>query len=289
VITTISSATASLLEDSIFLQSYEELINRKPLICPPQQPKAAPSPILHNITFENVSFSYQGTSTPALKNVSLTLNVNQRIVLAGANGAGKSTMIKLLCRLYDPTEGRILIDGIDLKEIDPQAWRKQIGVLFQDFNSYQLSVEDNIRIGHPDFQQDDPCIQQAAEEAGLKQFIEKWPHGIKSLLGRWLHDGVEPSTGQWQKIALARAFLRPANLYLLDEPTSALDGAAQREALLSLDRLSKNKLTIFTSHRSLPVGLADRVILLSNGEVAADATPGEIAVNPEFAELFGEN
>ena len=286
VITIISNATASLLEDSIFLQSYEELINRKPLISTPNLPASIPSPIKNGIVFENVSFTYQGSNTTALKNVSLTLDVNQRIALAGANGAGKSTIIKLLCRLYDPTEGRILVDGTDLKELDPEAWRKQIGVLFQDFNTYQLSVENNIRIGHPEYSQDNPHIEEAADEAGLTPFIKKWPHGIKTLLGRWLHDGIEPSTGQWQKIALARAFLRPASLYLLDEPTSALDGAAQKEALESLNRLSKGKLTLFTSHRSLPIGLADRVILLSNGEVTADATPEEIAGNAVFKKLF---
>jgi len=286
VITVISSSIASLLEDSMFLQSYEELINRAPLISTPEAPQPVPHPLQSGIVFENVSFSYQGTDTPALKNISLTLKTNERIALAGSNGAGKSTMIKLLCRLYDPDEGRILIDGTDLREFDPNQWRKQIGVLFQDFNTYQLSVADNIRIGHPDFSADDPLIEAAAENAGLTPFIRKWPHGLRTPLGRWLHDGIEPSMGQWQKIALARAFLRPASLYLLDEPTSALDGAAQRETLESLSLLSQGKLTLFTSHRSLPVGLADRIIILSEGRVTADDTPEKINSDPEFQNLF---
>ncbi len=286
VVTVISSAISSLLEDSIFLQSYEELINRAPLIRPPACPAAVPCPLQSGIVFENVSFSYQGTSTPALRNISLTLRVNERIALAGSNGAGKSTLIKLLCRLYDPTEGRILVDGRELRDFDPDEWRAQIGVLFQDFNTYQLSAEDNIRIGHPAIPADDPLIATAAAHAGLTPLIREWPHGIKTPLGRWLHDGIEPSMGQWQKIALARAFLRPASLYLLDEPTSALDGAAQRETLAALTQLSQNRLTLFTSHRSLPVGLADRIILLSGGSVAADGTPASLAADPEFRKLF---
>jgi len=286
VIASTSEATASLLEDSIFLQSFEELTRRKPLISAPGNPVPVPTPIKSGIIFENVSFSYHGCASPALNNISISLDAGQRIALAGANGAGKSTLIKLLCRLYDPSEGRILVDGIDLKDIDPAEWRKQVGVLFQDFNTYQLSLEENIRIGHPEFAPGDQSIEKAAEAAGLTPFIKKWPHGMKTLLGRWLHDGIEPSMGQWQKIALARAFLRPASLYLLDEPTSALDGAAQKEALESLNRLSKDKLTVFTSHRALPVGLADRVILLENGEVRTDAPPAEITNTPSFKRLF---
>jgi len=147
---------------------------------------------------------------------------------------------------------------------------------------------DNIRIGHPAFNAENPAIATAADNAGLTPFIKKWPHGLQTLLGRWLHNGTEPSTGQWQKIALARAFLRPASLYLLDEPTSALDGAAQRETLSSLAKLSKGKLTIFTSHRTLPVGLADRVIILSDGSVAADGTPDQLSTSPEFQKLFDD-
>ncbi|MFA7172145.1 MAG: ABC transporter ATP-binding protein [Kiritimatiellia bacterium] len=286
VITLISSAISSLLEDSVFLQSYEELINRTPAVKAPAVPTHIPAQLQRGVIFENVSFSYQGTSTPALKNVSLQLNLNERIALAGANGAGKSTLIKLLCRLYDPSAGRILIDGIDLREFDPTDWRAQIGVLFQDFNTYQLSAEDNIRIGHPQIPADDPAIAAAAAHAGLAPLIRQWPAGLKTLLGRWLHNGIEPSMGQWQKIALARAFLRPATLYLLDEPTSALDGAAHRETLEALTKLSQNKLTLFTSHRSLPPGLADRVILLSEGRVIADSTPEELAANPAFNKLF---
>ncbi|MDD2598416.1 MAG: ABC transporter ATP-binding protein [Kiritimatiellae bacterium] len=282
----ISSAVSSLLEDSVFLQSYEELINRAPAIKAPVAPVPIPVPLQRGVVFENVSFSYQGTSTPALKDVSLQLNLNERVALAGANGAGKSTLIKLLCRLYDPSAGRILVDGIDLREFDPAAWRAHIGVLFQDFNSYQLSAEDNIRIGHPQIPAGDPLIATAAAHAGLAPLIKQWPAGLKTPLGRWLHNGIEPSMGQWQKIALARAFLRPAALYLLDEPTSALDGTAHRETLAALTKLSHDKLTLFTSHRSLPPGLADRVILLSEGRVVADSTPEGLAANPAFNELF---
>ncbi|MFO7937003.1 MAG: ABC transporter ATP-binding protein [Kiritimatiellia bacterium] len=289
VITTISETIASLLEDSIFLQSYEELINRKPRICAPKNPAPLPVPLKKGIDFENVSFTYQGSASPALCNVSLSLQPGQRIALAGSNGAGKSTLIKLLCRLYEPSAGRILVDGTDLKYIDPVKWRRQIGVLFEDFNTYQLSAEDNIRIGHPDFQQDDPHIARAADSAGLSACIKSWPHGLKTLLGRWLHDGIEPSMGQWQKLALARTFLRPASIYLLDEPTSALDGIAQKEMLESLKILSEGRLTLFTSHRSLPIGMADRVVLLENGRVTVDTTTEKISNNDVFKGLFKQD
>jgi ATP-binding cassette subfamily B protein len=280
------NAVAALFEDALFLQSFEELLRQPAWLAAPAQPKPVPDPIVQGITFEHVSFTYPGAARPALRNLTLTLRPAERAVLAGPNGAGKSTLVKLLCRLYDPDSGRILVDGTDLRDLDPAAWRSRIGAIFQDFNHYQLTAAENIWIGHPQTPTDSPALARAAQDAGMSPLLAAWPQGLKTLLGRWLHNGIEPSIGQWQKIALARAFLRPAALYILDEPTSALDSAAQSETFRTLARLSQGKITLFASHRHLSPDMADRVLLLEDGALAADATPATLAADPRYASLF---
>lgn len=271
-LTALLNATTGLFEDALFLQSFEELLRQPAAVTVPPAPVPAPATLAQGIVFENVSFTYPGTARPSLRNLSFTLRAGERVALAGANGAGKSTLVKLLCRLYDPDEGRILVDGTDLRAIDPAAWRARIGVLFQDFNHYQLTAAENIRIGHPATPSGAPAIERAARDAGLAPLVETWPQGLDTRLGRWLHDGIEPSIGQWQKIALARAFLRPAALYILDEPASALDSASQRDTFEALARLAKGKVALFTSHQSLPPGIADRLLTLDNGALVSDAS-----------------
>lgn len=285
-ITALLNAVAALFEDALFLQSFEELLRQPATLATPASPRPVPDPITRGITFENVSFTYPGSASPALHDLSFTLRPGERVVLAGSNGSGKSTLVKLLCRLYDPGSGRILVDGADLRDLDPAAWRSRIGALFQDFNHYQLTAAENIRIGHPQTPADSPAIGQAAADAGMAPLLAAWPQGLQTLLGRWLHDGTEPSIGQWQKIALARAFLRPALLYVLDEPTSALDGASQRETLATITRLSQGKIALFSSHRHLTPGMADRVLLLDGGTLAADASPAALAADPRHTALF---
>ena len=263
-------AVAALFEDALFLQSFEELLRQPVAVAAPARPKPAPEAIAQGIAFEHVTFTYPGAPAPALRDFSLTLRPGERVVLAGPNGAGKSTLIKLLCRLYDPDAGRILVDGTDLRDLDPAAWRARIGALFQDFNHYQLTAAENIRIGHPATPPGDPAVGRAARDAGMGPLLAAWPQGLETRLGRWLHDGIEPSIGQWQKIALARAFLRPAALYILDEPTSALDGTAQRETLEALGRLSRGKIALFASHREVAPGFADRLLVLENGALVSD-------------------
>jgi ATP-binding cassette subfamily B protein len=285
-ITSLLNAVSALFEDALFLQSFEELLRQPVTLTAPEHPRAIPDPIASGITFENVCFTYPGSAQPALRDLSFTLRPGERVVLAGANGAGKSTLVKLLCRLYDPDSGRILVDGVDLRDLDPAAWRSRIGALFQDFNHYQLTVAENIWIGHPQTPPDAPALERAARDAGMLSLLASWPQGLKTRLGRWLHDGIEPSVGQWQKIALARAFLRPAALYILDEPTSALDGNAQRETLETIARLSHGKIALFASHRHLTPGMADRVLLLDSGALAADASPSALAADPRYSALF---
>lgn len=285
-VTALLSALASLFEDALFLQSFEELLRQPVSIVAPEHPTAIPDTLVQGITFDNVSFTYPGSSSPVLHNLTFTLRPGERVVLAGANGAGKSTLVKLLCRLYDPDAGRILVDGVDLRNLDPDAWRSRIGALFQDFNHYQFSVAENIWIGHPQTSIQSPAVARAARDAGMAPLLSAWPQGLETLLGRWLHNGVEPSVGQWQKIALARAFLRPATLYILDEPTSALDSNSQKETFDALARLSRGKIALFASHRHLTPGIADRVLVIEQGTLAADATPASLAADPRYKTLF---
>lgn len=271
-VTALLNAISALFEDALFLQSFEELLHQPRRISTPANPVPIPDAIRTGITFDNVSFTYPGCAEPALRNLTFTLRPGERVALAGPNGAGKSTLVKLLCRLYDPDSGRILIDGTDLRAFDPDAWRRCIGALFQDFNHYQFTLRDNIRIGHPATPENSPEIERAAHDAGLGPLLKSWPQGLDARLGRWLHDGIEPSIGQWQKIALARAFLRPALLTILDEPTSALDSTAQRETFEALARLSHGRIALFTSHRQLTPGMADRLLILRDGKLVSDGS-----------------
>lgn len=244
----------SLFEDAVFLQSFEELMQLPNRIAPPPQPLPIPEKITRGIRFENVTFTYPGCRTPVFANLNLEIKSGEHLVLRGPNGCGKSTLIKLLCRLYDPDSGRITVDGTDLRHFDPDAWRRSIGVLFQEFNHYQMSVADNIRLGEPGVSADDPRVEQAALDAGLEEQLREWRGGLNALLGRWLHDGIEPSMGQWQKIALARAFVRPALLYILDEPTSALDDESQRQVVEALRRIAAGRIALIASHREIEGG-----------------------------------
>lgn len=279
-VTALLNAVSALFEDALFLQSFEELLRQPARVGTPEHPVPVPDILRSGITFENVSFTYPGRTEPALRGLSFTLRPGERVALAGPNGAGKSTLVKLLCRLYDPDGGRILVDGTDLRAFDPQDWRRRIGALFQDFNHYQLTLRDNIRIGHPETPENAPEVERAARDAGLGPLIKSWPQGLDTRLGRWLHDGIEPSIGQWQKIALARAFLRPALLTILDEPASALDSDAQRETFEALARLSRGRIALFTSHRQLTPGMADRLLILRDGTLAADGPPADLAADP---------
>jgi ATP-binding cassette subfamily B protein len=223
-----------------------------------------------------------------LQDVSFAIRPGERVAVAGANGAGKTTLVKLLCRLYDPTSGRILIDGVDLREVDPAAWRARIGVVFQDFEHYQFTAAENVWIGDPHGSADDPRVAAAAQRAGLTEAVAAWPQGLHTQLGRWLREGVEPSVGQWQRVALARAFVRDPDVLVLDEPTSALDPQAQRDVLEKLRELSAGRLALIVSHRLPAVDLADRVVVLREGRVSEQGAPADLlAQGGELARLFG--
>ena len=249
-----------------------------------RSPKLTKSP---TIRFENVSFAYPGTERLVLDGLSFQLSPGETVMLAGANGSGKTTLFKLIMRLYDPTAGRIIVDGLDLREIDPSQWRRRISTLFQDFGRYQLTAAENIWIGDPDGSPDDARVLAAAHAAGLERTAAGWPQGLDTQLGRWLRAGHEPSVGQWQRIALARALLRQGDILLLDEPTSALDAATLHDIGLRLRKLADNRLTLLASHRLELAAAADRVVLLHRGSVAETGTADELLAKKElFAQLF---
>lgn len=281
------SAFVEIHQGSLFLTAFDELMAETASVAAPPRPKPVPSGIELGIVFEKVSFIYPGTDRPVLCELSFTLKAGERLAIAGANGAGKSTIVKLLARLYDPTSGRILVDGTDLRDFDPVEWRKHVGVLFQDYGRYQFTAAENIWLGDPQGSPDDPRVAAAAHRAGLDETIAQWPEGLSSPLGRWLHDGTEPSMGQWQRLAIARAVVRDADLLVMDEPTSALDPNTQRDIFRLLQDASADRMALIVSHRPELLELADRIIVLRDGALAEEGTAVALqAKDGAFARMF---
>ncbi len=258
---------ASLYEDSLFIGHYYAFLAMPETIAPPERPTPVPHPIQQGLTLENVSFRYPETTRDVLKDLSLTIRAGEHVALVGENGSGKTTLLKLLCRFYDPTEGRILLDGGDLREFDPIELRTRFAALFQDFVRYQMTAAENIRIGNITLAPDDPAVATAAHLAGTDTMIAGLPLGIHTPLGRMFENGAELSEGQWQRIALARVLLRDAPIALLDEPTSMLDARAERELLTSFVQALKDHTAIVVSHRLTTVQSADRIVMLADGQL----------------------
>ncbi|MGB7087643.1 MAG: ABC transporter ATP-binding protein, partial [Phormidesmis sp.] len=226
---TLMSGLSGLYEDHLFLQNLYELLALKPTITTPAYPKSMPNPMQKGIAFQHVDFQYSGTTRQALKDISLTVRPKETIALVGENGSGKTTLIKLLCRLYDPTHGKITIDGIDIKELSVDHLRDQISVIFQDYAKYNLSAQDNIWLGNTQLPAQSDAVISAARRSGAHDVIERLPQKYDTMLGKLFKGGEELSIGQWQKVALARAFLRDSQVIVLDEPTSAMDPKAEYE------------------------------------------------------------
>ena len=278
---------ADLYKDSLFLANYYEFLELQPHIVSPRSPRPLPQLMQRGIVFDHVRFGYDGSDRPVLNDISLTIHPGEHIALVGANGAGKTTLIKLLCRLYDPTAGNITIDGIDLRELDLALWRRQLSVLFQDYARYYLTARENIWFGNVLLAPDDNRIVAAAQAADADSVIGKLPHGYKTRLGKWLHDEQELSIGEWQKIALARAFVRDAQIVVLDEPTSALDAVAEHEVVQKFQQLAAGRTTILISHRFSTVRLADRIFVLANGCIAESGPHDELMRHGgEYARMF---
>jgi ATP-binding cassette subfamily B protein len=252
-------------------------------------PSARPFPVVirDGFVFEDVGFIYPGAERWAVRHLSVTVKAGEVVALVGENGAGKTTLVKLLARLYDPDEGRILLDGHDLREYDLDDLRRNIGVIFQDFVRYHLTAADNIAVGRIEARHDRPRIIAAAERSGADAVIERLPRGYDQVIGKRFRTGVDLSGGEWQKVAIARAYMRDAQLLILDEPTAALDARAEFEVFQRFKELSKGKTAVLISHRFSTVRMADRILVLVDGEIEATGTHDELmSQRGRYAELF---
>jgi ATP-binding cassette subfamily B protein len=272
---------------ALYLDDLFSFFEIEPEITSPENPRPFPSPIRHGFTFENVGFRYPGAERWAVRRLSFTLKAGEVLALVGENGAGKTTLVKLLARLYDPDEGRILLDGHDLREYDLEALRANIGVIFQDFVRYHLTAAENIAVGRIEARGDRDRIAGAAERSLADEVIRKLPQGYDQVVGKLFRNGVDLSGGEWQKIAIARAYMRDAQLLILDEPTAALDARSEFEVFQRFKELSESKTAVLISHRFSSVRMADRILVLVDGQVEAMGTHEELlSQGGRYAELF---
>ena len=272
-----SSLTAinGMYEDNLYLSNLDEYMNHE---VPELSGTKAYGPIRGDgVRFEDVSFIYPGSSKPALDKISIHIKPGESLAIVGENGSGKTTLIKLLTRLYKPTSGRIFLEGLDLEEWDIDALRKKVGVIFQDFNRYQLVVGENIGIGDIKDTDDLERVQEAAQKGMADSFIKDLPDAYSTQLGAWFKNGRELSGGQWQKIALSRAFMRKsADILVLDEPTAAIDAKAEAEIFAHFRELTKNRISIIISHRFSTVRMADHIIVFEKGRVVEEGSHPEL-------------
>lgn len=272
---------------SMYLDDLFSFFEIEPAILPPARPKAFPVPIRKGIVFDNVGFRYPETDSWVIRNLSFTLAAGETLALVGENGAGKTTIVKLLTRLYDPSEGRIHIDGVDLKDMDPRDIHTHIGVIFQDFIRYSFSARDNIGVGRIEARQDQDRIEDAAERSLADDVIARLPKGYEQQLGRLFKQGRDLSGGEWQKIGIARAYMRDAELIILDEPTAALDAKAEAEVFARFKGLASDKTAVIISHRFSTVRMADRILVLENGTILEAGSHEQLlAKQGRYAELF---
>jgi len=267
---------ASLYEDNLFLTNFYQFLDFEPGIRPPERLVELPSFSKEGLVFHKVSFTYPRAARQSLCEIDFQLRPGEVVALVGENGAGKSTLIKLLCRLYDPGQGSITLDGVDLKKLDPAAWQRQISVVFQDYVRYELSVLDNIWLGDVDAEPEASEIAEAARIAGIDSAIKQFPDGYDAQLGTQFLDGRELSTGEWQRLALARAFFRKARLVVLDEPSSALDPLAEVALIERFRRIIQGRSAIIISHRLSSVQLADRIYVMADGRIVEEGSHDEL-------------
>lgn len=278
---------ADISSRALYLKDFFDFFDIQPTIISKPTPKLLPNPIRSGFTFENVSFKYPNSEKYSIKNISFHLNIGEKIALVGENGAGKTTLVKLLARLYEPSEGRILLDGVDLREYDLEGLRSQIGIIFQDFVKFALKVSENIAVGNIKEINNLSLIKDAAQKSLADSVVAKFPEGYEQMLARRFKGGVEMSGGEWQKVALARAYMRDAQLVILDEPTAALDARAEHEVFVRFSELISGKMAVLISHRFSTVRMADRILFLEYGELKEDGSHAELmSLNGKYAELF---
>lgn len=281
------SRFTSVSQGAIYLKDFFDFFQIAPTIKPTAAARPVPKKIQQGFTFENVGFRYAHSDRWANRHLNFTLAAGEKLALVGENGAGKTTLVKLLARLYDPTEGRILLDGYDLREYDLLELRKNVGVIFQDYIRYQMTVAQNVAVGNIEEKENRERIEDASRKSLADLLVQRLPGKYDQALGKRFNQGVELSGGEWQKIALARAYMKEAQLLILDEPTSALDARAEYEVFQRFAELTKGKTAVLISHRFSTVRMADRILVLDKGEILEMGSHEELLrQNGRYAELF---
>jgi ATP-binding cassette, subfamily B, bacterial len=281
------STASGIADQALFLTDLLAFFEMQPTVQSKPNALPAPNPIQQGFEFRNVSFTYPGTERTVLHNFNLTLSPGERIALIGENGQGKTTVVKLITRLYDPSEGQILLDGIDLREYSIEDLHRQIGVIFQDFMRFEMTARENIAVGRIDQPHQQADIEEAAHKSLADTVVDKLAHGYDQVLGRRFEGGVELSGGEWQKMALARAYLRDAQLLILDEPTAALDARSELEVFERFAELTQGKMALLISHRFSTVRMADRIVVLSGGRLIEEGNHQQLmAKNGLYASMF---
>lgn len=273
--TALTSAGA-VYANSLFLRHLFDFLELEPRVVDPADPEPFPEVLAEGVRFENVTFSYPGTSTNALEDFSLEIPAGKTVAIVGENGAGKSTFIKLLCRFYDPTEGRVTVDGTDIREFTQRDIRRRTAILFQFPMRYQMTAEQNVRLGDPDVDPASDRFREAIVGAGADSLVDRLPKGGETLLGRWFEGGVELSGGEWQRVALARAFYRESPLVILDEPTSFMDSWAENEWLDRFDRIAGDRTALIITHRFTTAMRADIIHVMNGGHIVESGTHDEL-------------
>jgi ATP-binding cassette subfamily B protein len=281
------STASGIADQALFLTDLLAFFEMKPTVVSNPDGELIPRPIRRGFEFRNVSFAYPGTTRRVLSNFNFTLAPGERIALIGENGQGKTTVVKLITRLYDPTEGQILLDGIDLRDYKLEDLHHEIGVIFQDFMRYEMTARENIGIGRVESEHSQGEIESAAHKSLAESVIAKLPGGYDQMLGRRFESGVELSGGEWQRVALARAYLRDAQLLVLDEPTAALDARSELEVFERFAELTMGKMALLISHRFSTVRMADRIVVLEGGRLVEEGThPQLMALSGRYASMF---
>ena len=281
------SSFTDIAHQALFLTDLFGLFAVQPKIRNAVNAIPAPRAIRDGFEFRKVSFAYPGSDRLILKDVNLRIGTGERIAVVGENGQGKSTLVKLIPRLYEPTSGKVLLDGIDLREYDIDSLRREIGVIFQDFVHYDMTARENITLGRIECARDQFRLEEAARKSGAGKIIDSLPHGFDQMLGKRFEDGTDLSGGEWQKFALARAYLRDAGILILDEPTAALDALAEYEVFNRFAELTKGKIAILISHRLSTVRMADRIVVLKDGEIHEEGTHHQLIANGgRYASMF---